>query len=95
MFKTEAEEAEFWASHDSSESAKNAKNVADLFVFAPKLVKRIQERAKMQQIALRLQTWQIEKAKSIAKTKHVPYQTLIRDWIQESIIRESKGISAD
>ncbi|MBI4563477.1 MAG: hypothetical protein HY716_02125 [Planctomycetes bacterium] len=39
-------------------------------------------------LALRLEEWQIERAKEMARRKHVPYQQLMREWISRGIRSE-------
>jgi hypothetical protein len=55
---------------------------------APALVRRIQERLKKRLLALRLEEWQIRRAREIARQKKIPYQALMREWITRGIRAE-------
>jgi predicted DNA binding CopG/RHH family protein len=59
--------------------------VDELFVLSPALAQRIRDRAKKRMISIRLAQWQIEKSKHVAKTLNIPYQTLLRRWIDEGL----------
>ena len=63
------------------------RDVSDLFVFSPGLVRRIKEKASKRQVAIRLENWQIDQAKRIAQKRRAPYQSLMRQWIEEGIER--------
>ncbi|MBI1979133.1 MAG: hypothetical protein HYS58_00040 [Elusimicrobia bacterium] len=87
-FKSAAEEAKFWDTHSLADYVHEMKDVTDLFTFSPHLIDKIQKRARKKMIAIRLAQWEIEKSKEIAKRRHVPYQALIRHWIDEGLRRE-------
>jgi len=89
-FKTAKEEANFWDTHDVTDYLDQFDRVDDLFVLAPSLQKKIMDRAKKRLVSIRLAKWEIENSKKIAKKKRVPYQTLMREWIDEGIRRESR-----
>ncbi len=57
---------------------------------APALERRIRERMKKRLLAIRLENWQIARAKEIARKKGVPYQRLMREWISRGIRSESR-----
>ena len=82
-FKTTEEEAKFWDSH----SLKNyihefePADVDELFLSNADWHRMIQERTKKKLISLRLAQWEIERSKQIAKKRKVPYQILLRQWI--------------
>ena len=59
--------------------------VDNVFVLSPDLAHRIRERSKKRLISIRLAEWQIEKSKQIAKAHKIPYQTLMRKWIDEGL----------
>ncbi len=84
-FKTEAEEARFWETHDIANYWSQLKPVDETFGVSPALARAIRERSRKRLLSLRLETWQIESAKKIARRKRVPYQTLLREWIARGI----------
>ena len=71
VFKNEAEEAEFWGKHDSTDYVDWSK------------AKRVNPQTKM--ISLRLPQPLLEDIRQIAVNKSLPYQTLIRVWLAEKI----------
>ena len=78
-FVSEQEEAEFWASHDSTEYLDDTEPVDVTFVDA---------RPPKKQISLRLDTDAIEELKAVAQRKGIGYQTLIRIWVMERLAQE-------
>ena len=82
-FTNEQEEAEFWATHDSTEFLHDTEAVDATF---------IDSRPSKKQIALRLDGETIEALKAVARRKGVGYQTLIRLWVNERL--EQEQISA-
>lgn len=81
-FKSEDEEREFWATHDSSEYVdwKKAKRVV-----LPEL------RPSLKTISLRLPEPMLEELKLLAHKKDVPYQSLLKMFLSEKINKELKG----
>lgn len=75
-FQTEAEEREFWETHDSTEFVdwKQARNA----VF-PNL------KPTTQSISLRLPLHLLNAIKAAASAQDVPYQSLIKVWLQEKV----------
>jgi len=80
-FKSEDEERNFWATHDSSEYIdwKKAKRVV-----LPEL------RPSLKTISLRLPEAMIEELKLLAHKKDVPYQSLLKIFLSEKINEELK-----
>jgi predicted DNA binding CopG/RHH family protein len=80
-FKTEAEEREFWATHDSSEylNWENAKRS----VFA-------NLKPSTKTISLRLPESMLENLKLLANKRDVPYQSLIKIYLHDRIEAEIK-----
>jgi predicted DNA binding CopG/RHH family protein len=78
-FKTEAEEQEFWATHDSTEYVdwSNAKRA----VF-PNL------KPSTKTISLRLPQTMLEELKLLANKRNVPYQSLLKMFLSERIESE-------
>ncbi len=84
-FKTAEDEANFWDTHSITDYLHELEPVDEVFVLSPALAHRIRERAKKRLISIRLANWEIEKSKQIAKTRKIPYQTLLREWIDAGI----------
>ena len=78
-FTTEQEEAEFWATHDSTEFLDDTEAVDVTF---------IDSRPPKKQIALRLDGETIDALKAVAARKGIGYQTLIRLWVNERLEQE-------
>ncbi|OGP13959.1 MAG: hypothetical protein A2054_09015 [Deltaproteobacteria bacterium GWA2_55_10] len=80
-FKTEDEEREFWATHDSTDyfDWKKAKRVV-----MPEL------KPSLKTISLRLPESMLEELKLIAHKKDVPYQSLLKIFLSEKIEEELK-----
>lgn len=93
-FKSAEQEARFWETHSLADYVGQMENVTDLFTFAPQLIAKINERARKRLLAIRLANWEIEKTKEIAKKRGMPYQTLMREWIDEGLRREAGGAYA-
>ena len=73
-FKTEAAERAFWESHDSAELVDWSRAAR---VVLPRL------KPTTQSISLRLPLHLIERIKSAANARDVPYQSLIKVWLEE------------
>ena len=87
-FKSEAEEAEFWDTHNSLDYLESDEPVE--VELAPELAAKIRERSQTKRVTLRLRVSQIKAAKEIARKKDIPYQMLIRSWVAEAIRREQE-----
>lgn len=87
-FKSAREEAEFWETHDFADYWDDTEEVE--MKVARKLIDKVQAKRRKRLISLRLAEWQIEKAKKIAANKKMPYQALLRSWINEGL-RENAG----
>lgn len=91
-FKSEEEEAEFWATHSVVDYLEETE--PEHLELDPELQRKIRERvARKKRVTLRLDPEQIQAAKAIAKEKGLPYQTLVRMWIVEGIKREKAKLS--
>lgn len=75
-FATEADERAFWESHDSSEYMDWSKAAK---VVMPNL------KPTTQTISLRLPLHLLETIKAAANARDVPYQSLIKVWLQEKV----------
>ena len=86
-FKNDRAAADFWATHDAAAYIDALKPVG--LKLDPALRRRIKARAKFKKlVTLRLEVDQITATKAIALRKSIPYQTLIRMWISEALVRE-------
>jgi len=73
-FKSEKEEAEFWASHDSTDFLDETKEVKVKFV-----------RPKKKLVSLRLDEKTIKELKKLAQKKGIGYLELVRMWVLENL----------
>ena len=80
-FKSEEEEREFWATHDSTEYVDWDKAEA---VVLPKL------KPSTKTISLRLPELMLNELRVIANKRDVPYQSLIKMFLKERIDQELK-----
>lgn len=78
-FKSEAEEAEFWATHDSTEYIDYSAAKKVLF---PKL------KPSTKTISIRLPESLIEHLKALANKRDVPYQSLLKMFLSEKVEEE-------
>ena len=84
-FKTEEEEANFWDTHSFTDYLDEFEEVDDVFILAPSLAEKIKKRSEKRLISIRLAKWEIDKTKQISKKMHIPYQVLIRKFINEGL----------
>ncbi len=73
-FKSEKEEAEFWATHDSADYLEGTKEVAARFT-----------RPKKKLVSLRLDDKTINELKKVAERKGIGYLELVRMWVLENL----------
>jgi predicted DNA binding CopG/RHH family protein len=78
-FKSEAEEAAFWASHDSTGYIDYSKSRRMIF---PKL------KPSTETISLRLPKSLLEQLKTLANKRDVPYQTLLKLFLLDRVQAE-------
>ena len=83
-FKSEVEEVEFWAKHDSTEYIDYSK--AKRIVF-PNL------KPSTKTISIRLPESLIEHLKVLANKRDVPYQSLLKMFLSEKVAEELHGAS--
>ena len=81
-FKSEAEEVEFWSTHDSTEYIDNS--TAKRVVF-PNL------KPSTKTISIRLPESLIEHLKLLANKRDVPYQSLLKIFLSEKVEEELHG----
>lgn len=78
-FKSEAQEAAFWASHDSTEYIDYSKSRR---MILPKL------KPSTETISLRLPKSLLDQIKTLANKRDVPYQTLLKLFVLERVQAE-------
>jgi predicted DNA binding CopG/RHH family protein len=83
-FKSEGEEQEFWASHDSTQFIDWRKGAIGLF---PQL------KPSTQTISVRLPKSLLEALKVIANKRDVPYQSLMKVFLAERLQEEMQPVS--
>jgi len=81
-FKSEAEETEFWATHDSTEYVDYPKAKSVVF---PNL------KPSTKTISIRLPESLIEHLKVLANKRDVPYQSLLKMFLSEKVAEELHG----
>ena len=79
-FASEAQEREFWATHDTTDYFDDEKTVRAVL---PNL------RPSTQTISLRLPKHLLDRIKALANAKDVPYQSLIKMWLSQMTGDES------
>ncbi|MBI4565286.1 MAG: hypothetical protein HY716_11390 [Planctomycetes bacterium] len=90
VFRSDEALVRFFETHSVAGYWDQLEDVDEVIELAPQLAKRIRERMKKRMLAIRLEEWQIRRAKEIARRKGVPYQQLMRDWISRGIRSEAK-----
>ena len=83
QFRTEEEEREFWASHDSTEYIDWSK---------AKSVTLSNLKPSVRSISIRLPEIMVEELKLLAHKKDVPYQSLMKIFISERVEEELQKI---
>ncbi|MBM4145776.1 MAG: hypothetical protein FJ240_05805 [Nitrospira sp.] len=73
-FRSEKEEADFWATHDSADYLSETKEAKVKFTRPPKKL-----------VSLRLDENTIVKLKKIAESKGIGYLELVRMWVLENL----------
>src|SRR6185369_704568 len=81
-FANEAEEREFWLTHDTTDYVDWSKAKRVTF---PNL------KPTTQSISLRLPLWMLDSIKTTANRQDVPYQSLIKVWLNEKLEESHHG----
>lgn len=84
-FKNEKEFAKFVEEHDMADYAGDLEEVKDIKITISKQTKTM--------ISLRIYPYLLDEIKQIAAKKHMPYQSLIQQWLAEKINEEKKAAS--
>jgi hypothetical protein len=86
-FASREEEAEFWDTHSLVDIWDQLEEVE--FTIGRELIERVDARRRARaKNSIQLDTQQAEAARKIARRKKMDYQSLIKQWIDESIQRE-------
>jgi predicted DNA binding CopG/RHH family protein len=83
VFKNEDEERDFWATADTSEYFDFQKSNETIFTNL---------KSSRESISLRLPTPLLSKLKLIANRKDIPYQSLIKTYLAESVSKDFKSL---
>jgi predicted DNA binding CopG/RHH family protein len=78
-FRSEQDVADFWATHDSTEYVDWSKSRKVVF---PNL------KPSSRAVPIRFPNYLIERLKLLANRRHVPYQSLIKMFLAERVVRE-------
>ena len=73
-FRSEREEADFWATHDSTDYLSETKEAKVKFT-----------RPKKKLVSLRLDEYTIDKLKKLAESNGIGYLELVRMWVLENL----------
>jgi predicted DNA binding CopG/RHH family protein len=82
-FKTDAEAAEWFETHDTAPYMDDLEQVQERVQ-----VTRTRERPPRKAVGLRLRVDYLEAIKQVAERKGIPYQTLIQMWLVEKLQQE-------
>jgi predicted DNA binding CopG/RHH family protein len=85
-FKNEEEEAEFWTTHDTTEYFDTSKPLKIVF---PNL------KSSTKTITIRVTESLLNGLKVAANSKDVPYQSLVKVWLEEKLKEERSSHSKD
>lgn len=77
LFASEAQERAFWESHDSTE-------YLDWSAASQVVLPNLKPTTKT--ISLRLPAHLLDNIKTVANSRDVPYQSLIKIWLQEKVV---------
>jgi Protein of unknown function (DUF3680). len=86
-FKSDKEEAEFWDTHSAVDFLDELLEVEEAIELSDRLSSEIRKKSKRTKISLRVNPEHIKLAKILAKSKGIPYQTLVQMWIVEGLKR--------
>lgn len=91
-FKSESEEADWWASRPGREYVKRQSAVAQSKGIKPRgssLVAKMNQK-RSEQIAIRLPQGDLAQARKLAERKGIGYQTLLKMLVHEGLAREAR-----
>ncbi|MEW5768120.1 MAG: CopG family antitoxin [bacterium] len=92
-FKSEDEEAKFWANHNFMDYIDDTEEIE--VEIAPDLIKTIKKRRKdIPSIKIKLDSAQLMTIRKIATSKKIDYLTLLQGWIVEGVNREKSILTS-
>jgi hypothetical protein len=83
QFSSEAEEADYWATHTFSEDLWDQAEPLGEDELPP-------PRPRTRPVAIRFDEHTIARAKALARKRHKGYQTLLKEWVVERLYEEEK-----
>ena len=94
-FRSQQEEAAFWLAHDTAEFWQAFEDLGELPEVTPPLLANIKARhERTKAISLRLYPSQLRLAKAIARKTHLPYQAILRTFIDQGLSQVAKEQAA-
>lgn len=90
VFKNDAEAAAFWEQHEVGEGL--LRDAADADFDAP-ITRTFQRPRGTTQISLKLERDTKRRLEVVAKTKGIPYQTLLKSFVTERLYEEEKRLN--
>ena len=89
-FKSEEEEARFWATHSPLDYSDEFSDVVEPFEISPYLLKKVAERREKRKklLTLRIGQHEIDLAKVVARCRGIGYQTQMRMWVIEGMRKD-------
>lgn len=81
-FRTDEEAAKFWETHSFEDYYGDTKEAEVVFIKRPKKT-----------VAIRLDPQDIKSVEAIAERKGLSYTSLIRMWIKEHLVKESRRVA--
>lgn len=87
-FKSKKEEAEFWMKHDTADFWDTFEDVKEPVYVSPNVLATIKARhERTKAISIRLYPSQLRIAKTIARETHTPYQSILRNLIEQGLTK--------
>lgn len=91
-FMSQQEEAAFWLTHDTAKSWQAFEDPGELPEVTPQLLANIKARhERTKAISLRLYPSQLRLTKAIARKTHLPYQAILRTFIDQGLSQLAKS----
>ena len=85
-FKSKEAQADYWMNHDTADFWDSFEDVKTLPEVSTRLQAEVRARhERTKAISLRLYPSQIREAKAIANRNHIPYQTILRQIIEQGL----------
>ena len=89
-FKSEEEEARFWATHSPLDYPDEFTDIEEPFEISPSLLKKVAKRREERKrlLTLRIGQHQIDLARVVARRRGIGYQTQMRMWVIEGMHKD-------